>query len=740
VKSGTACSYTLTRTWRATDACGNISEKSQVITVKDTTPPVITGVGAPKVIECPGTPVFSTPSATDTCGGAVSLTKSDATTAICGNSYKITRTWTAKDACGNISTASQTITVTDTTAPVITCPPDKSLACGAPTDPGATGTATATDSCGGAISITYSDATTVNASGDTVITRTWKATDACGNSATCTQKITVKAGYCDPGTFNFSGSSATTGSPNIRTFTTANGVNVKVSGWSRDSSGKWLPAYVGSYSGGLGVTDTSEDGSAPNHTLDNVGRKNYLLFEFDQPVIPSSVFIGYVSGDSDMTVKIGTFSDPYTAHLTLSDSVVASFGYTEDNDTTSTTTRTANFNAGGVAGNAMIIAASLSDTTPDDYFKVKTLDICKPTCAPPPPPPLNVCVRKATVAPSCAPSPSNPLNHAMWMPGIATDFDFIPTPGSFVTGPGGTAKMSGTLRSQSNPLKGFAVVVNLSGFTMVPPAGSPKKELQACAYVENGGPVDASTWAYYTTFTATLTGVDTYAGAVITLVQTGPAFQIGYGANGKNFNFGASSWFKWTVVKQPTGCPALLASGQGDFNVDFYDCAQFTTFTQGGWGAAPHGNNPGALLADNFDAVYGTGCVIIGSGTKTVKFTSALAIQTFLPSGGTPNKLDKSYTDPSSTPAGVLASQTLALKLNLDFSNKGILPPGLSALKVAAGNKLAGKTVAQVLTIANSALAGTLPTGCTYGDLATLLGNINGNFDNGTTNNGYLVP
>jgi hypothetical protein len=75
-------------------------------------------------------------------------------------------------------------------------------------------------------------------------------------------------------TFNFSGSTATDGTDgNIRTFT-AGGVSVKTSAFSRDkSTGAWSAAYLGSYSGGLGVTDSSEgsgtgitfDPSSPNH-------------------------------------------------------------------------------------------------------------------------------------------------------------------------------------------------------------------------------------------------------------------------------------------------------------------------------------------------------------------------------------------------------------------------------------------------------------------------------------------
>jgi hypothetical protein len=64
-----------------------------------------------------------------------------------------------------------------------------------------------------------------------------------------------------------------------------------------------------------------------------------------------------------------------------------------------------------------------------------------------------------------------------------------------------------------------------------------------------------------------------------------------------------------------------------------------TTYTQGGWGAAPHGGNPGALLAANFAKVYGAAGVTIGGG-YTLKFTSQAAIQDFLPQGGTPEVLN----------------------------------------------------------------------------------------------------
>lgn len=127
-------------------------------------------------------------------------------------------------------------------------------------------------------------------------------------------------------------------------------------------------------------------------------------------------------------------------------------------------------------------------------------------------------------------------------------------------------------------------------------------------------------------------------------------------------------------------------------------------------------------------------------GTKTLTFTSANAVTVFLPFGGTPAAINTTLTNPTATSAGTLAAQALALRLNVDFSNAGVMKQGLASLKVAAPYKLAGQTVSQVLDAANAALgAGRLPSGVTYADLTNLLGAINENFDNGTVNKGVLV-
>ena len=163
------------------------------------------------------------------------------------------------------------------------------------------------------------------------------------------------------------------------------------------------------------------------------------------------------------------------------------------------------------------------------------------------------------------------------------------------------------------------------------------------------------------------------------------------------------------------------------------------TITQGGWGAPPHGNNPGALLKADFSKVYPFGVTIGCPVGLHLTFTSAAAIQAFLPQGGTPGALAASATNPTTSAAGVFAGQVMALQLNVDFSGAGYLPKGLGGLHLVSG-PLAGRTVQQVLTLANGVLGGclALPTGMTISNLNDIVDAINENFDNGG-NNGFLI-
>ncbi len=182
-------------------------------------------------------------------------------------------------------------------------------------------------------------------------------------------------------TIDMQGNSATSGTNgNVRTFS-AGGVSVNASAFSRTPAGAWSTAYLGSFGGGLGVTDSGEDGVGASHTVDNSGNLNYVLFEFSQPVVVDSAFLGYVVTDSDMTVWIGNVPNAFSNHQTLSDAFLTSLGFTEINTTTLTGARTADINAGGLRGNILIIAAQVDDTTPEDNFKIANLNVCVPVIA-----------------------------------------------------------------------------------------------------------------------------------------------------------------------------------------------------------------------------------------------------------------------------------------------------------------------------------------------------------------------
>jgi hypothetical protein len=193
--NGNSCTKIYTKSWDATDACGNHSGTvTQTITAVDTHAPTIGAALPPTTIDCTATPAFTTPTASDDCSGATVNCISTVTTPNgCPGNYTITKKWDATDACGNHSaTVTQVITVQDTQAPTIGNPgADATIECTA-TPPFAA--PTATDACSGATVNCISTVTTPGGCpGKYTITKKWDASDACGNhSATVTQVITVQ--------------------------------------------------------------------------------------------------------------------------------------------------------------------------------------------------------------------------------------------------------------------------------------------------------------------------------------------------------------------------------------------------------------------------------------------------------------------------------------------------------------------------------------------------------------------
>ena len=187
-------------TYTVADAAGNSSSTGRLVTVADTTDPVLTLNGQGSVtINCGDTYTDDGATATDACdtAPAVNVDSSSVNPAVAGT---YTVTITATDASGNTASATRTVVVEDTVAPVVTLNGDAAVTIScletSYTDAGAT----ANDACQGDLTPTASGQVVTGTPGDYVIT--WSATDSSGNVGVATRTVTVTndcevIGECD---------------------------------------------------------------------------------------------------------------------------------------------------------------------------------------------------------------------------------------------------------------------------------------------------------------------------------------------------------------------------------------------------------------------------------------------------------------------------------------------------------------------------------------------------------------
>ena len=166
-------------------------------------------------------------------------------------------------------------------------------------------------------------------------------------------------------------------------------------------------------------------------------------------------------------------------------------------------------------------------------------------------------------------------------------------------------------------------------------------------------------------------------------------------------------------------------------------CNGFTTYTQGGWGTNPKGNNPGTILDANFSRVFPNG-LTIGSINK-ITLTSSSAVRGFLPQGSTARKLNNgTLVNPSkSSYSNVLAGQLVAATINMEFdrvlSNFGANSSNLKDLKIVVA-PFVNYTIAEVIAEANKFIGGSASS-FSASDLNNILTKINEGYDNGVTKN-----
>jgi large repetitive protein len=197
--NGTSCTGIIyTRTYTATDACGNTATAVYTITqLPDTTPPTWTSLPPQdQMINC-GDPInFGTAIATD-CSTPVNVTNTvtnnGATSCNAVNGitygYDLYVHWVATDLCGNMTTATTNIWVLPTTnIAFLSKPVDKDMAC---SDDMIWEQPMPKSYMADIVNVDFEDDYNLDACGAGTVTRTWTATDALGHTCQAQQVMTI---------------------------------------------------------------------------------------------------------------------------------------------------------------------------------------------------------------------------------------------------------------------------------------------------------------------------------------------------------------------------------------------------------------------------------------------------------------------------------------------------------------------------------------------------------------------
>jgi len=146
--------------------------------------------------------------------------------------------------------------------------------------------------------------------------------------------------------------------------------------------------------------------------------------------------------------------------------------------------------------------------------------------------------------------------------------------------------------------------------------------------------------------------------------------------------------------------------------VDGWEPGDGVTFTETALGTSETAQS---VLESNFFTVYATaGLVEIGipgAAGFSDQFSGPTPVENYLPRSGTPAPLTADLADPTSDSSGIFGGEVLALTINVDFSDAGVLDGSGTRLGdlVLCGlstTSLNGMTVRQLLSEANVLLGG----------------------------------
>ncbi len=172
-------------TWTYDDGNGNTTTQIQNIVIDDDTAPAPDVNNLPNITASCEVRSLTAPTATDNCGGNVTVSN-DATLPINTQGTTVI-TWTYLDENGNTSTQTQNVIINDTTAPVLDTASlsDINSECEVIT----ISIPTATDACAGAINGVADQNFPITNQGTTTVT--WTFNDGNGNQVTQTQNVII---------------------------------------------------------------------------------------------------------------------------------------------------------------------------------------------------------------------------------------------------------------------------------------------------------------------------------------------------------------------------------------------------------------------------------------------------------------------------------------------------------------------------------------------------------------------
>jgi gliding motility-associated-like protein len=198
VSDGNTCPEIITRTYTVTDACGNVTNVTQIITVDDITNPTASnpiGINVQCIGDVPVPNVATVTNEAD--NGTFFPLVTFVSDVSDGNTCPetITRTYSVADDCGNSINVTQLITVNDITNPTASNPANISVpgSVNVPA-PNIADVINEADNCtANPIVAWVSDVSDGNVCNLEEITRTYSVTDDCGNQILVTQVITILA-------------------------------------------------------------------------------------------------------------------------------------------------------------------------------------------------------------------------------------------------------------------------------------------------------------------------------------------------------------------------------------------------------------------------------------------------------------------------------------------------------------------------------------------------------------------